>query len=78
MKTLERIREKQFRTFKLRDIQLASSQCPKKETLMPILEQLEDHEYIRRLDPVPYSGKGRPSTFSWEVNPYVFDEYYAA
>lgn len=77
-KTLERIREKQFRTFKLRDIQLASSQCPKKETLMPILEQLEDHEYIRRLDPLPYSGKGRPSTFSWEVNPYVFDEYDAA
>lgn len=76
--TLKRIREKQFRTFTLRNMQQASSKCPKKEDLLPILERLEDHEYIRRLDPVPYTGKGRPTTYTWEVNPYVFDEYDAA
>ena len=76
--TLKRIREKQFRTFTLRNMQQASSGCPKKEDLLPILERLEDHEYIHRLDPVPYTGKGRPTTYTWEVNPYVFDEYDAA
>ena len=71
---LEIIRKNGLREFSRRNIMRLCRRFKKVEVLQPLLDFLTEYGYIAPKDAEPYSGKGRPPTAIYLVNPYVYDK----
>ena len=61
--------------FNRRDIMRLNRSFKTAEMLQPILDQLIDYGYIAVKENPNYSGRGRPPTPVYIVNPYLFGSY---